>query len=1012
MTRALKQPMGRKAWLILAAALLAPGAAPLDAAQPFSGRLVLTLEGALAQVKDGQVSAPQPLNVYATCDHGAWADAWAEAQTFNRANHVVESIQADVSPGRLKATIRMEIGSDPWIKGGDAVYELDAAVTGETVEGTFTGLFHGLQDFQAKGRVHGLLLPPLPVAPGYKPLAPREHPRLLFRACDLPRLRERMETPFGRAILARLEKSDDPMALGLLYHLTGDKAYADRAVEPLKKAMAERGVGWSASGRIWGYRMMPVAYGYDLFYDAWDHAFRDEVQQYLDRFAYEILFRTHRLGTVNLAPGSNYVVVLYPGAGLGTMAFWGEKGPEPPVPPAPQLAIARLDAPAGFEPPTGVPVERFEPGRMPANWLMAGPFKADPGEDAMADAGGSESVRPEPGMKVARRGETRAFQPLDQKFLKPVGGAERAVDLVNAVDRAYFTTSYYYTVIENDTPRLLRVSLGHVGPGNATLYLAGHRLEEGDFLRLGPGKFPVLVRAFVEECNAWGTIWMVPRLVEATEDQANDVYAKRRKEYARVMKWHRRDHAMWQENDGANVDWMKWDKRCERLNYLNLMCGMGLGGFQGEGEGYTLECHWPLFDYALAFRNIHGRPFPGRPTIGHFVPRYVAASVWAGGTREGAPVAVHQSYGRGGGTPDSKYLARAITLVPEEWKPAVLWYWLKHLGSTAQAMRTEEGVRRAIDSGRLGDAPTLVWTFINYPLDLQPVNPGDVMPRAWEARTRGYYCFRNGWLGRDSIVAQIYAKSGVSCGWNQAEAGCFQIYGLGYGWARKDDDGGYGKEGSRWYDNVVMLPDDPVNAWGRAEVTHYAADPKTGSGVVTFDMSPVYEGLRKTGGKTERYDAGIRGLRSFAADYSGAAGAPGLVAVVDRITGGKKKVWVFQLPPSGRDGPDADCRIDGNTFTIIKGDASLKATFVAPAGVRIEKALGQGAHPLSRVPDAKYPALHATGPDGLSGEFFVVMTIQRGNAPPVKVQGKGLDATAHVGGRTVRFDGKNLVLGK
>ena len=36
----------------------------------------------------------------------------------------------------------------------------------------------------------------------------------------------------------------------------------------------------------------------------------------------------------------------------------------------------------------------------------------------------------------------------------------------------------------------------------------------------------------------------------------------------------------------------------QHWNYLNLRLGMGDGGFQGEGEGYTLECHHVLHDYA------------------------------------------------------------------------------------------------------------------------------------------------------------------------------------------------------------------------------------------------------------------------------------------------------------------------------------------------------------------------------------------------------------------------------
>ena len=66
---------------------------------------------------------------------------------------------------------------------------------------------------------------------------------------------------------------------------------------------------------------------------------------------------------------------------------------------------------------------------------------------------------------------------------------------------------------------------------------------------------------------------------------------------------------------------------------------------------------------------------------------------------------------------------------------------------------------------------------------------------------------------------------------------------------------------------------------------------------------------------------------------------------------------------------------------------------------RLTKAGAEGFHgTLHRVKTA--------GGDG----FFVVLAFQRGEAPKVTVQGAGLDARVTVGGRTVRFDGKRIVI--
>ena len=104
-------------------------------------------------------------------------------------------------------------------------------------------------------------------------------------------------------------------------------------------------------------------------------------------------------------------------------------------------------------------------------------------------------------------------------------------------------------------------------------------------------------------------------------------------------------------------------------------------------------------------------------------------------------------------------------------------------------------------------------------------------------------------------------------------------------------------------------------------------------------------------------------------------------------------------------------QIEGNTFVITQGEASLKATVISPSNAKIEvPPAPYKAHPLSKTEDAKIPALHVTGQDGHSGEFFVVMTLQKGPAPTLESSGKGLRSTVTVGERTVRFDGHKIVL--
>ncbi|HUT32607.1 MAG TPA: heparinase II/III family protein [Planctomycetota bacterium] len=75
-------------------------------------------------------------------------------------------------------------------------------------------------------------------------LAKKEHPRLLFTRADLPRLRERLKQPrlakeleWAKSLAADGKAS--AILLGVLYHLTGEKAYLDQARAKLRPSWVQ-----------------------------------------------------------------------------------------------------------------------------------------------------------------------------------------------------------------------------------------------------------------------------------------------------------------------------------------------------------------------------------------------------------------------------------------------------------------------------------------------------------------------------------------------------------------------------------------------------------------------------------------------------------------------------------------------------------------------------------------------------------------------------------------------------
>ena len=162
---------------------------------------------------------------------------------------------------------------------------------------------------------------PVPVK-GFVPPEGGEHPRLFFRRSDLPRLRQRAETPEGKAIVRRLRlllnggdgesmptqynpnrgkqsrdgsgaSANAPAGMytishaagfGLLYQLTGEKKYADLGRQCMQKAFDEyrdRDNRYSFRYPYGALRAGPslgwTAAGYDLCYDGWDDDFRKKV---------------------------------------------------------------------------------------------------------------------------------------------------------------------------------------------------------------------------------------------------------------------------------------------------------------------------------------------------------------------------------------------------------------------------------------------------------------------------------------------------------------------------------------------------------------------------------------------------------------------------------------------------------------------------------------------------------------------------------------------------------------
>ncbi|MEI7833076.1 MAG: hypothetical protein WCJ56_07765, partial [bacterium] len=724
---------------------------------------------------------------------------------------------------------------------------------------------------------------------------------------------------------------------------------------------------------------------------------------------YKCIYRGHRVGTVNWAPGSNYTMVIQPGNATGALALWGEKGGKPLEPLAPRMDIPRL-TPLVDAPAAGVPVVTLEENKIPTEWLLAGPFEQHVNQhvnpyydyqdvDCLASAGGEAKVKPVPGMKVQFKNQSIEWKSIsaanDPKlFFSRFDGGRKTVILDSSAvpgskDNMHI---YYYTELQNNTPGYYEI-VTNFYEGRSVIN--GIRVNNGDIVYLDKGRYSVLVPVAMGDGEYVANF----SVRKSTEEKATAYYTDpaRQAAYLKNKASYDTTLAAWEANGERNQQWIGYADMLRHLNYMNIQYGMGDGGFQGEGEGYTLECAAVEHDFAVQYQNAFGRSITGRPDISHFAPRYIETTIWNTVNREnnGNERPINQTYGRGGGqTIPGHYFARSIALCPKEWQPALLWFWMKREGTTVAEVRTEAGAKKLFSDGEY-DAMSRVQAFINFPLDVEAKSPDTIMPHTWYASGKGLSVFRDNWKDNVSTVAQIYAKQGMYNGWSQPEGACFQIRGLGHEWAYKNNDG-LGKTGTRWYDNVVILPDDAMDSFEHMQVTKFVGDEKTGSGAVSINMDKM---LRSRG-------ADIHGIRSFATDY-GVEGTPAVFAVVDHFTGGKTKIWNFQLPREG-----GKLNIDGNTFSITNGDTTFKATFVGDKDVKIAIKTVDVSEDAHKGTKASHTSLQATSADGKGGDFFVVMTLQKGTAPEVKSEGEGINTKATVAGRTITFDGTILNITK
>ena len=387
-----------------------------------------------------------------------------------------------------------------------------------------------------------------------------------------------------------------------------------------------------------------------------------------------------------------------------------------------------------------------------------------------------------------------------------------------------------------------------------------------------------------------------------------------------------------------------------------LRTAIGDHGFGIEGDHYTTE---PLIltvmPFLQAYRHVLGEDLVENSHAAEIVPHYLQRTI----TQKGKFFL--PSYGRHRRFAGPALFAMGLGIVPKQFLPGALWLFNQNL-----ALKGDQSF--GIDLPYQG-----IFVFANYEPEQKSANPIQVMDKILIDKQQGFFSFRNRWQDEQDVSASIYLRrQSLGGSWAFPDTGSFRIWGLGEEWASPGLPGGHITD-----ENVVMMPKS--RPWGTATPTVFLSNSE-GSGLVNFKTNIS---LPPETSKPIK----LTWIRSFGVDYSQSSGSPGLFVIADEFKGNidhptfADKTWIMHTVGT--------VSLGKNRFLIrSKNGATLQGTFILPDSVKL------------RIEKTSAGSKIVASGDNI---FWVVMTIQKGTPPEVKVTGTGLGKVVRVGKQEITY---------
>lgn len=298
------------------------------------GKITLTLHKAIWKLWEEEPVYPE-MHLDLICDRGQCeSEIWGFAPRFNKDVDHQGTVKVTKGDNAWQLQVDLQVQSHPGNPQlASATYEIEVIPYQDKLLGSYRGEY---QERTLIGKVTGSKSDlQLKYIPQHQAIAPREHPRLIFRAEELPTLKEKAQTPHGKAIISKLKQTlqtevqyDGYVPTGG-YHAAGhcflslledDPQAADTAWQIVDRSIANPGARLLEHSPI----VAGVALAYDLCYYQWSEAQQQQITEWLTHQTLKLVRGDSPKNGWNSYAWSNWNARARGAAGLAALAILDE----------------------------------------------------------------------------------------------------------------------------------------------------------------------------------------------------------------------------------------------------------------------------------------------------------------------------------------------------------------------------------------------------------------------------------------------------------------------------------------------------------------------------------------------------------------------------------------------------------------------------------------------------------------------------------------------------------------